>query len=177
MLVGEPITTPEVWAELTAPLPQGPPQSVAIESHFSDGVSVARAWRSGAAAVVCVADCQDLTEAASLVQASGYRGTVLVGASLVSDPALKPLRVASATITTRNAALDLGRLMGDGSLVHDGGEHLTNQVLAMRTTPGTDGPRLRSTGRADAVKACVWAASAARRPGPGKARILLPTSS
>jgi hypothetical protein len=48
-------------------------------------------------------------------------------------------------------------------------------VLAVRTAPGADGPRLVSRGRADAVKAATWAATAARaRPARGLG-IVLPT--
>jgi hypothetical protein len=64
--------------------------------------------------------------------------------------------------TVRAAVEDLARLLTDGVLAHDGGAELAAQVLALRTSPGVDGPRLRSTAPADGVKAAVWAALAAR---------------
>jgi hypothetical protein len=56
----------------------------------------------------------------------------------------------------------LDRLLADGVLAHDGGAELTVQVLDLRTSPGVDGPRVRSTTPADAVKAATRAAVAAR---------------
>jgi len=35
-------------------------------------------------------------------------------------------------------------------------------VLGVRTTSGPEGPRLKSSGRTDAVKAAAWAVAAAR---------------
>ena len=47
---------------------------------------------------------------------------------------------------------------------HDGSAVLTDQVLAVRISHGPDGPRVRSTGRLDGVKAAAWAATEARVP-------------
>jgi hypothetical protein len=57
---------------------------------------------------------------------------------------------------------DLGRLLDDGLILHDGGPVLAEQVLAVRTVPGVEGMRLVSQGRLDAIKAAVWAADAVR---------------
>jgi hypothetical protein len=65
--------------------------------------------------------------------------------------------------TSRNAVTELRRLVDDDVLRHDGGADLAAQVLGVRTVPGPDGPRVRSAGRMDAVKAVVWAVEAARR--------------
>jgi len=69
---------------------------------------------------------------------------------------------------------DLSGLLRDDALRHDGGEHLAAQVLALRTSAAADGQRVRSTGRADAAKATVWAAQAARARSVGAQRIVLP---
>jgi hypothetical protein len=88
----------------------------------------------------------------------------LVGASIASDPAWQTelIRTTPQTGTVRAAVEDLSRLLIDGVLSHDGGAELTTQVLALRTAPGVDGPRVRSTSPSDAVKAAMRAAIAAR---------------
>jgi hypothetical protein len=98
------------------------------------------------------------------VDLSGFRRPVLAGASLCTDPAWKAagVRTEPQKGTVRAAVEDLGRLLTDGVLAHDGGAELAEQVLALRVSPGVDGPRLRSTAPADGVKAAVWAALAAR---------------
>lgn len=173
--IGTQVITTEAWSALRTETPDGLPAVVAVESHYSDGVSVAMAWRDDLSAVVSVVNAADLAQAAHILSTLGYRGTVLVGASLAADPALKGWRVKACAATSRNAALDLARLASETAVKHDGRTHLTDQVMALRTTPGTDGPRLRSTGRTDAVKACVWAVGAARQPDLGRPRILVPS--
>lgn len=59
---------------------------------------------------------------------------------------------------------ELRRLIDNGVLRHDGSGLLTSQVAELRTQRGPDGPRVVSRGRADAVKAAVWAAARARLP-------------
>ena len=73
------------------------------------------------------------------------------------------------------AVAELERLLREDAVRHDGGEHLGGQVVALRTVPSTDGQRVSSKGRVDAVKALVWAVAPARRRR-GPRTIVLPSS-
>ena len=46
---------------------------------------------------------------------------------------------------------------------------LSAQIGSVRILPGTDGPRLASGARGDAIKAAVWAVTAARQSAPSPA--------
>lgn len=169
---GDPVTTPAAWAELQVDPPLTTPDAAAIESWYSEGVSLALAWRLGSASVVSVSDHPELASAVGALREYGYRRTVTVGAGLVDDPALKGLRVEKGQGRAGACVGDLSRLMAEAALTHDGGEHLSAQVLAVRTLPGPDGPRLISRGRADALKAAVWAVNRSRLAHIGKPRII-----
>jgi hypothetical protein len=172
---GDPLTTVEAWADLVAEVPSKRPDAVAVESWYAEGCSLARAWRTPAGTLVSVENCDDLAQAADGL--AGYRGQVQVGTSLAADPALKGLRLKPASSRTAQSVADLERLLREGALRHDGGEHLTAQVLAVRTTPSVDGVRLVSKGRADALKAGAWAVGAARQKAARSMRIVLPSGS
>ncbi|GAB3663505.1 hypothetical protein GCM10027596_26760 [Nocardioides korecus] len=170
---GEQVVTAESWGELREELPlEDVPASVAVESWFGDGISVALGWRSGARAAVTVQDHPTLEAAAAAVSATGYRGVVLVGSSLATDPALAGLRLQPMTQSPSAAVAELMRLLGEDAVRHDGDEHLSGQVLGVRTEPGTGGIRLTSRSRVDAVKAAVWVISRSRLAGSGKPRIV-----
>jgi ketosteroid isomerase-like protein len=171
---GNPVIEEDAWADLVTPLPDGKPAAVAVESWFSQGVSVVAAWRTDDGVVVSAEDYPDLASAAVRAAAWSAGGKVFVGASISEDPVWAKVRVTPAKGTTKAAVDDLTRMLNDGVVVHDGGEHLTDQVISLRTVPGQDGPRLRSTGRADAVKALVWVVASVRRRATGRPRILLP---
>jgi hypothetical protein len=158
---GTAVVEAQDWEALCAPVPSRPPDSVAVEGWPGQGVSVARAWRVGGHVVVAVADAMDVPQAAALV--AGYRcpRRPVVGASLADHPVWHG-RAVSSSGAVRTSVVDLAGLLRDGGLRHDGGDCLTAQVLGLRTSPGADGLRVRSTGRADAVKAAVWAAQGAR---------------
>lgn len=174
--VGNPLVSSADWGRLVAAVPDAP-AVVAVEGWPGEGISVARAWAVGDVVVVSVADFPDVAAAAAAVKGWGRRaGAVLVGSSLAGDPAWAGVRVTATSSPTRAAVADLARMLGEGLLRHDGGQHLTGQVLELRTSPSVDGLRLRSTGRADAVKAAAWAVAAARRPSLGRPRILLPSA-
>jgi hypothetical protein len=175
---GEPIVDRLAWSELVLAQPSTTPAGAAIESHFDGGISVALAWRlADGAALVSVQTFDDLALAGFAVADSGFREPVDVSAGLVDDPALAGLTTRKATRAGGLAAvLDIARWLADGQIVHDGGEDLTRQVLAVRTVDGADGPRLASTGRLDAVKAAAWAATAARsKPVRRVGRVLTAT--
>lgn len=166
---GEPITTEHDWNLLAAPRPDEVPVAAAIESWFQAGVSLALAWRDGEQAVVAVTDHLDLVEAVQWLKNTGYRGRVVVGSSLVKDPAFTGMGVVAGQGRVGALAGELSRLISEDGVRHDGGEHASGQVLAVRTMESADGPRVVSTGRADGLKALVWAANAARivrRTGP-----------
>lgn len=159
--VGEPIVDAGTWSALAAERPAGPPDVVAVESWFSHGVAVAASWRlQDGRVLVSATDHPTMDAAAAHAASLGSRRPVLVGASLLKHTAWEAIATDAAQGTTLVCVRELDRALGAGELVHDGGDVLTDQVLAVRTSPGADGPRLRSTARADAVKAAVWAASA-----------------
>lgn len=166
---GEQLVDADRWAELVAGVPEGKPAAAAIESWFEDGVTAALAWRlDDGAVVVSAADLPDLAAAVAVVKASGYRGRAIVGSSLREDPAVKgklPSRAGEGPVIV--AVQEFQRLLGEGVVRHDGGAHLAGQVVELRTKPGANGPLMASTGRADAVKAAVWAVRAARARGAG----------
>ena len=162
---GNPIVDKAAWAELQAlgVFDPATADAAAIESWFDAGAAVAFAWRlADGAAAVSVLDVPDLTAAAAAIQAAGYRGRVPAGSSLLADPALRGIPTTTGQGRVITAVTDLSRLLAEGQFAHDGSELLTRQVLAVRTVTGTDGPRLASHGRADAIKAAVWAATTAR---------------
>ena len=158
--VGNPVVTPERWEELGSTVPAGPPDAVAVEAWFADGVSVARAWKAAQGPVAVSVDTfPDLPSAAAYVATLAPRRAVLVGRSLEDHSAWRDhkLRVKGMAASTRAAVGDLVRFLAEGKFRHDGSEELQEQVLGLRVSPGVDGPRIRSTGRGDAIKAAVWA--------------------
>lgn len=167
--VGSPIVSDEDWASLATERPGGPPDACAVESWFDSGVSVALAWKprvEGGPVVVAVEDYPSLPAAAAAVKASGVTRPALVGAALLKDE--KVWRDARASVSsisgaTRSVVADAVRLLNERAFLHADSPELSDQVLTMRVSPGTDGPRIRTTGRADALKAATWAAQAARK--------------
>jgi hypothetical protein len=163
---GDPVVTVEEWASLaTDDRPTGPPAVAAVESWYSEGVTVALAWPLGAERVlVRVIDYPSIPEAArSALNASAP--VVLVGKTMVDEPVFTGKRGVEA-IGSRMAqtVTDLRWLVDNDVLRHDGGLLLADQVGELRTQRSAEGPRVVSRGRADAVKAAVWAATRARRP-------------
>ncbi|MBB5982428.1 HNH endonuclease [Kribbella solani] len=170
---GKPISTKEEWEERIVDLPATAPHSAAIESWFADGVSLAFAWKVDSQAIVSVQDFADLEEAALVLKESRFRGTVTVGASLADDPALVGIRCAKGQGLVIASVREFQRLLSEDAFLHDGGEELTNQVLAARVAAGTDGPRMVSNGRADAIKAALWAIQSCRKKSVGRPRIIV----
>jgi hypothetical protein len=144
------------------------PAAAALESWFGRGVSLALAWQLEAGRVlVSVLEVADIPAAADVLARTGYRGKLIAGASHVDEPALKRFRPEAGKGRAVNAAHDLERLLGADLFRHDGGAFLAAQVEALRVMPGTDGARLVSKARNDAVKAAMWTADAAlTRPAP-----------
>lgn len=162
---GEAAVSPADWAELVHAVPDRAPDAAAVESWFGDGISVSLAWLvDGGQVVVRAVDAPDLAAAAAVIKQSGFRRrTVQAGESLLEDPALRGLKLRKASGRAAAAVLEMGRLIGEDAFLHDGSELLTGQALAARTMPGADGPRMVSTGRFDAVKTAIWAATTARQ--------------
>lgn len=163
-LVGKPVIEAEPWAALSGVARETPPDAVAVEAWFEKGVSLAEAWRATDATVtVRVTDFATLDDVARHVSGLDLRRPAIVGTSLTDHPAWRAnrVRLESASATTVAQVGELQRMLREGTLRHDGGEALSEQVLALRVSPGVNGPRIRSTERADAVKAAMWAASAA----------------
>ena len=173
--VGNPIIEAEAWATLAATVPDREPDSVAVEAWFADGVSVARAWKPAAGpVVVAVSDFPDLPAAAAYVASLGLRKPVLVGTSLTDHATWREhkVRLVKMADSTRSQVGDLIRFLKEQRSVHNGSPALTYQVLDLRVSPGVDGPRLRSTGRADAIKAATWSVGEAMNARP---RMVLPS--
>lgn len=169
---GNPVTSSENWDALIDQAPIDLPQSAALESWFGSGVSLALGWRVEGRVVVSVQDFADLAEAVSALKVSGFRGFATVGASLLEDPALSGVRCHKGQGRTGSAVQELQRLLADGLVLHDGADHLTGQVMSARTLPGADGPRMVSSGRADAIKAAVWVVASCRKRPTGRQRII-----
>ena len=169
---GNPVVEAEEWADLVALTPTRIPDAAAIESWFGGGVSLGLGWKVGDEVVVTVEDMVDLAEAAQALKASGFRRTATIGASLVEDPVLKGIRVRKGMGRVGESVKELERLVNEDVLRHDGGEHLTGQALAARVLPGADGPRMASTGRADALKVAIWVVSDCRRKSVGRPMII-----
>ena len=134
----------------------------AVEAWFGQGVAVALAERDESGRVgVCVRLFGTVAEGAAAMVGVPV---VLVGKSVAGDPAWTTAEVVVRPVgaPTRDAVGALRRLVNEGLFTHDGGEELAEQVAALRITAGVDGPRVRSTGRVDAVKAAAWAAAEAR---------------
>jgi hypothetical protein len=170
---GEPVVSDEDWEDLAVDVGADPPVAAAVESWFGGGVSVALAWRIGDQVVVSVRALPDLSGVPGVLAEAGFTRRATVGASLLTDPALSGVRTTKGQGRTGVTVQELRRLIAEGVFLHDGGEHLTGQVLAARTTPGADGPRMTSSGAADAIKAAVWAATGARRRPVGKPRLIV----
>jgi hypothetical protein len=162
---GLPVIEAEGWAGLLAPAPDRLPDAVAIESYFGDGVSVAAAWSTGEEVVVSVATFPTLRTAAEYATSIGVV-SVLAGKTLAGDPDLEVAGLVAESVgsTARESVVSIRHLLDEEVLRHDGGELLTGQLLAARIELGPEGPRLRSTGRHDAIKASAWAAERARNP-------------
>lgn len=163
----------QAWLDLLEEIPDGVPAAAAVESWFEAGVSLALAYRLGERVVVTTSAHPDLAAAITAAKASGHRGRLTVGASLLGDPALKGVGTRKGEGRVLAAVQELQRLVAEDVVRHDGGDHLTSQVLDLRTLPSTDGPRMASSGRADAVKAAVWAIDSARKAQSGKPRVVV----
>ncbi|WP_344048611.1 HNH endonuclease [Nocardioides panacihumi] len=174
---GTPLTTANDWQALEAEVPEVAPGAVAVESWPGAGVSVAAAWKlANGRTVVSVSSHPDVAQAAEMAKAWGCRAQVLVGASLATDPAWQNMRIVPMTGTIANAVADLTRWLDEGTLAHDGGAHLARQATSTRTKAAPTGLRPVSAGPTDALKATVWAVTAARSRRDGRPRIILPTA-
>jgi hypothetical protein len=161
---GTPVVTEDVWEAIEVlAVPPGPPDTVAVEGWYSDGVSVLAAWNRGGLITVTSSSHATAALAAAMAASYGAAAPVQVGKSLLAvEPALGALWHEPAQGTTQAAVKELGRLVSEGSLRHADSEELTAQVMALRTQPAPDGPRLVSKRRADAVKALAWAVAQAK---------------
>lgn len=159
---GAPVVTAEAWGDLWAEVPDEIPNAAAIESWSADGVSLVLGHTVEQQVVVSSTNHDTMASAVEALKASRFRGRVIVGASLMDDAALTTVAKVAGQGRTGTAVQSMGSLLREAVVRHDGGEHLTEQLLGVRTKPGADGPRLVSTGRADAVKATVWVVAAAR---------------
>lgn len=172
---GEEFMDEDTWTALRKPKPATAPRGAAIESWVSQGASLALAWPLGDLVLVSVAGYPTVAEAADALRSSGYRGEVIVGASLTEDPALRGLRVTAGERTGSRAVQDLARLLGERRFVHDGGDHLTSQVLDLRTTRTADGLRVASHTNLAGIKSAVWAAGGARNKPTSTVGFMLPS--
>lgn len=163
-LIGKPVIEADGWAALAGSPSGASLDAVAVESWFDQGISVARARKlDDGHVLVSVEDFETMEAAAARVATYGLKRPVQVGTSLASHPAWRRhgVRVESVGSATRTQVAALMRMLRDDVLRHHDADALSEQVLALRVSPGVDGPRIRSTERADAIKAATWAAQAA----------------
>ncbi|MCA1984803.1 HNH endonuclease [Nocardioides nematodiphilus] len=173
---GEPVIDEDAWEGLAASPQNQTPVSIAIESQ-GDSVSVACAWQLAEGPVlVSVSEVPTLAAAAAQIRALEYRGRITVGLSLKKDPAFAGLRLNDGKGRAVQAIQDVAQLLREGQLRHDGGEHLSGQILGARTLLSPDGIRLVSAVRTDAIKAASWAVQAARKPAKARRGFILPSS-
>src|SRR3546814_3948091 len=90
------------------------------------------------------------------------------GEYMLGDPEMKGDKIRKEYGRAASSVLEISRLIGEDGILHDGGELLTGQVLAARTMPGADGPRMVSTDRFDAGQTAVWVSTAARKRSVGR---------
>jgi hypothetical protein len=162
---GAVVVTAQHWAGLEVDdSPTGPPMVAAVESWYSEGVSVALAWPlDGWRVLVKVSDHPNVPEAARAAL-SARAQVVLVGKTLAGEPAFQAAAVEAIGSRMSQTATELRQLIDQDVLRHDGGELLADQVGELRTARGPEGPRVVSRHRGDAVKAAVWATARARQP-------------
>jgi hypothetical protein len=176
---GAPVIEEVEWERLISlDVPLAVPDAAAIEAWFG-AASLTLGWDLGGKVLVASSDHPDLPAAVAALEESGFTGTATVGASLATDPCLARVKIRKGEGRTIGAVQTLGRLLTQGGILHDGGKTLTDQVIGLRTLPGSDGPRMASSGRADAVKGAVWVTEAIRGTGTqrkGKPRFLTPTT-
>ena len=160
---GRPLVDSEVWRNMSAPVPDFAPDAVAVEAWYDLGVAVAQAWDTDDGVVVSVSDHPDVPAAAVAVAATGCRGQVLVGSSLVAHVAWDEagLVVESRSGSVRQVAAEFAQAIKESSFRHGRSGLLTEQALSMRVADSVDGVRVVSKERADAVKAAMWAVKAA----------------
>lgn len=160
---GLPVFTDVEWAELDDYVP-AVPMVAAIESWFGEGLAVATAEVVDGHIGVSVDLVASVADAAALVMSMLPRpNLVLAGKSVAADPVLVALGALPVRMQGRAAVTELRRYVDDDVIRHDGSPDLADQVLAVRTVPGVDGPRVRSTDRMDAVKAVVFAVEEVHR--------------
>jgi hypothetical protein len=157
---GESVFTDSEWEAFNGHVP-GVPAVAAVEAWFQSGAACSLAEPLGDGRVgVTSKTYDDVPAAIAAAQASGA-GVLLVGKSIASGL----VGVEPVGGTTRQAAMDLRRFADDGLLSHDSSPDLTEQVLALRVLPSSDGARLVSKSRADVVKSACWAVDRARNAG------------
>lgn len=157
-LPGHPLVTADEWEDLAVPVPAGTPQAVAVESWFNGSVSVAQAWHVRGRAVVKVDSYPTVSAAAAAAKAAGAAMAVRVGKSVAADPAFAEIWTEPMATPTKQAVMDMRRLLDNDQVRHASSDSLTEQVLAVRTRKWTDGIQLVSKESADALKSAVWAA-------------------
>lgn len=160
LAAGEVLVDPRVWGSLTV---QGMPAPVvaAVEApRFGSPVVVCAGRDETGRAVVSARRVSDTARAAAVCRAVGVP-LVLVGKSLLADPVWSGLVVEKRQGTDAEACADLGRLVAEGVLLHDGSPVLAEEVTGTHMVDGAAGLRPTVSGLA-AVKAAVWAAHHAR---------------
>jgi succinate dehydrogenase hydrophobic anchor subunit len=157
----EPLVSRDVWRGLEhhgdEPVAWA---AAAVESTMGLPPVVALAGPAGTRVVVQVVQADSIAHAAAI--AASVTHTPRVGKSLLHDPCWEVVDAIPTSATTAHAAAELRQLIEDSWIAHTGEQLLTDQVLAVRVDKSVSGLRVVSTGRADAVKAAVWAAAACR---------------
>lgn len=128
------------------------PIVAAAESWFAEGISLALAAERDGRVVLRVETYPDtnglIARLDTLRPELTVAGKSLARAVAGSEPV---------SAVTRDAAAELRRLVDERAFWHDDHGELSEQALALRSEPGSEGARIVSRDRADAIKAAVWA--------------------
>jgi hypothetical protein len=183
---GEPLVDEEAWraAEVDDPVVGG--LTVVVEDNRGAGAAAAAAGRLADGRIV-VAGRVYRSLADAIGQARRWQSLLpgsrmLAGASLVNEPAIRPL-IAGADLVgvaeLRTGLALVRRLLGDGLLAHaaevategaEGASDLTDQVVGARVTESSILGLSLVPGRSDLLRAAVWAVQSVH-DGPATPRI------
>lgn len=176
---GEPLVDIDAWKARELTDPAAGPITVVIEDDRHGGSAVAAAFMRGDGRVVVTGLTFEGVAAAArqarewLAAVPGSR--LLVGASMLSEPELRPMLSGGNAVGSRELTGGLAlfrRAFAADRLWHDEDcADLTAQLADARVAEGVAGLSLSpSTGRVDLVRAAVWAVQAVY-DAPGEPRI------
>jgi len=160
---GSVLIDPEAWGRARCDDDSGGPLVIAVEDHFGQGAAVGFCGVLPDDRLVIGGQLCDSRAAAftlaSRAAAGRPRSSLVVGASLAGDPALRDIGVTAVSkagsAETPRALSMLRDMVAVGRVVHDGS--LDDQMLEVRVRDGQGGLKLVAGPRSDLLRASVWA--------------------